>query len=84
MSELVGCGFPSYNPDIDVRIVDPKSLEQLPDARVGEIWVSSPSKAQGYYGLVEKSREDFEATLKNTDFPLFLRTGMCRILLFIL
>ncbi|MFM8733602.1 MAG: fatty acyl-AMP ligase, partial [Pirellulales bacterium] len=33
----------------DVHIVDPQTCEPLPPGRVGEIWVSGPSVAQGYW-----------------------------------
>ncbi len=70
--ECVGCGRPSEG--VTVRVVDPESGEALPMGRVGELWVSSPSKAAGYDGLPEETRHTFEATLP--DDPLsYLRTG---------
>ena len=60
-THLVGCGFPARNHDVDVIIVDTKSFRVLGEDRVGEIWINSPSKAVGYYGLPEKSAADFHA-----------------------
>ena len=46
--EFVGCG--KILPDQDVVIVDPENRTPLPDDKIGEIWVSGPSVAQGYWG----------------------------------
>ena len=78
---LAGCGDPSRleGSDIVVRIVDPDSLAPLKDGDVGEIWVTSPSKASGYFGLEEKSMQDLRAKLATEDESLagleWLRTG---------
>ena len=58
---LVGCGFPRRAHDIEVIIVDPTSFAVLPEDQVGEIWIRSPSKAAGYFGLPEKSLATFQA-----------------------
>jgi 8-amino-7-oxononanoate synthase/acyl carrier protein len=47
----------------DVLIVDPQSCEALPPGRVGEIWVSGPSVAQGYWNRADASAETFGAML---------------------
>ncbi len=47
----------------DVRIVDPQSREPLPSGRIGEIWVSGPSVAQGYWQRPDESAETFGAML---------------------
>lgn len=70
--ECVGCGRPAS--DVVVRIVDPETATERPPQRVGEIWVSSPSRAAGYDGLPEETRETFEATLGG-DPARYLRTG---------
>ena len=70
--ECVGCGRPAD--DVLVRIVDPETGAERPPQRVGEIWVSSPSRAAGYDGLAEESVETFGAALG--DGPeRYLRTG---------
>ena len=51
----------------DVRIVDPQTCEALPPGRVGEIWVSGPSVAQGYWNREDATRETFAAMLAHPD-----------------
>ncbi|MDP2313674.1 MAG: AMP-binding protein, partial [Pseudomonadota bacterium] len=75
---LVGCGRPSAG--VEVRVVDPETTRALGEGRVGELWVDSPSKAAGYWGLPEASRETFEAELSPPAVPAdagrrWLRTG---------
>ena len=47
----------------DVLIVDPQTCEALPPGRVGEIWVSGPSVAQGYWNRPEETQATFGAML---------------------
>ena len=54
----------------DVLIVDPQSCEALPPGRVGEIWVSGPSVAQGYWNRADASAATFGAMLAQSDHPL--------------
>ena len=63
---LVGCGshLNDANSPVKVRIVNPDTREPLSEDKVGEIWVDSPSKAAGYWGLQEKSIADFEAQIE--------------------
>jgi acyl-CoA synthetase (AMP-forming)/AMP-acid ligase II len=71
---LVSVGAPP-DPEADVRIVDPTSCRSLPDARVGEVWVSSESVARGYVGA-EPDGKTFGAQV--ADGPSdrrYLRTG---------
>ena len=70
---VVGCG--KILPDEDVVIVDPDTRTALPPNRVGEVWVSSPSVAAGYWNKEELSDEVFRATLAEDDGREFLRTG---------
>jgi 8-amino-7-oxononanoate synthase/acyl carrier protein len=51
----------------DVLIVDPQTCEALPPGRVGEIWVSGPSVAQGYWNRPEESQATFGAMLAQPD-----------------
>ncbi|MFM8414858.1 MAG: aminotransferase class I/II-fold pyridoxal phosphate-dependent enzyme, partial [Planctomycetota bacterium] len=51
----------------DVLIVDPQTREPLPPDRVGEIWVSGPSVAQGYWNRPEETQATFGAMLAEPD-----------------
>lgn len=76
--DIVGCGYPDRGDGVYVVIVDPESKSVLPPRQVGEIWVESSSKAQGYWGLPDLTKEDFQATLSADsaiDSRKFLRTG---------
>jgi acyl-CoA synthetase (AMP-forming)/AMP-acid ligase II/acyl carrier protein len=79
VKEMIGCGIASLRDhEVDVRIVDPDTCEQLPEKQVGEIWISSPSKAFGYFGQKELSNEIFHAMITNDPTNCkkeFLRTG---------
>jgi acyl-CoA synthetase (AMP-forming)/AMP-acid ligase II len=68
-----GCGTPAG--DIDVRIVDPDTERELESGCIGEIWVDSPSKALGYFGMPEESAETFDARLGGSPGRGYLRTG---------
>ncbi len=70
---LVGCG-PSL-PDQEIAIVDPESLTRCAPDRIGEVWVSGPSVAQGYWRQPESTQAMFRAYLRDTGQGPFLRTG---------
>jgi acyl-CoA synthetase (AMP-forming)/AMP-acid ligase II/acyl carrier protein len=60
---------------LKIMIVNPEScMPCLPD-EIGEIWVSSPSIAQGYWQRAEETQQTFRACLANTGEGPFLRTG---------
>lgn len=61
-------------PDQHVIIVDPETLNEQPIGHVGEIWVSGPSVAKGYWRREGASQETFGAMLPDGRGP-FLRTG---------
>lgn len=71
--KLVGCGQAWLNQKI--LIVDPESFKQVPADRVGEIWVSGPSVAQGFLNQVKETTETFRAFVEGTKEGPFLRTG---------
>jgi 8-amino-7-oxononanoate synthase/acyl carrier protein len=71
--ELVGCG--RVLPDETVRIVDPQTRRQLPPDRIGEIWIASPSVAQGYWNNTEATESTFRARITDSPEGPFLRTG---------
>ena len=70
---LVGCGRAMA--DQEIAVVDPQTLTRCPPDRVGEVWVSGPSVAQGYWGKVEETESTFRAYLAATGEGPFLRTG---------
>jgi acyl-CoA synthetase (AMP-forming)/AMP-acid ligase II len=59
---------------LDVRVVDPGSARVLPDRRVGEVWISGDSLAQGYWHREAESSGSFDATLDSGEGGYF-RTG---------
>jgi fatty acid CoA ligase FadD32 len=73
---LVGCGRPSGQL---VAIVDPETGAEVPDGRVGEIWIHGPNVARGYWRNSERSQETFHARLRDPAPGLpagpWLRTG---------
>lgn len=58
-----------------LAIVDPESLKPCPPGTVGEILVSSPSVAQGYWNRPQESKSVFQARVPGTKAQHFLRTG---------
>jgi acyl-CoA synthetase (AMP-forming)/AMP-acid ligase II len=70
---LVGCGQPWL--DTEIAIINPETLTRCPCDRVGEIWVSGSSVAQGYWNKPEESLKTFAAYLEDTQEGPFLRTG---------
>ncbi|MBV9688914.1 MAG: AMP-binding protein [Ktedonobacteraceae bacterium] len=58
-----------------VVIVSPDTLMTCGPARVGEIWVSGSSIAQGYWRRPEETEQTFRAYLADTGEGPFLRTG---------
>ncbi|WP_375768467.1 fatty acyl-AMP ligase [Archangium gephyra] len=72
-TEIVSCGHAEEG--YAMTIVDPESCEALPEGRVGEIWVSGPSVAQGYWRKPELTEETFRARMRGDDARRWLRTG---------
>ncbi len=70
---FVSCGYARLG--TEVAIVDPASLKRCVANTVGEIWVSGPSVAQGYWQQAEATTETFQAYLADTGEGPFLRTG---------
>ncbi len=60
--------------DQNIVIADPDTFEPRGQNRVGEIWVSGPSVAQGYWKRDDATNETFQARLSDGRGP-FLRTG---------
>ncbi|HKH43059.1 MAG TPA: amino acid adenylation domain-containing protein, partial [Thermoanaerobaculia bacterium] len=68
----VSCG--TLPDDEEVRIVDPESGRACAGDETGEIWVSGPSVAAGYWNRPAETRETFGAVAEDGGGP-FLRTG---------
>ncbi|XP_057748625.1 uncharacterized protein LOC130967675 [Arachis stenosperma] len=73
----VCCGYTQQeNEDIDIRIVDPETCEELQeDGKEGEIWFSSPSAGIGYWGREELSQNTFKNKLRNHPGRYYTKTG---------
>jgi acyl transferase domain-containing protein/acyl-CoA synthetase (AMP-forming)/AMP-acid ligase II/acyl carrier protein len=69
---LVGCGTALGGQR--VGIIHPETLRPCPTDEPGEIWVSGPSVAQGYWQRPGESAATFQAHTVAGDGP-FLRTG---------
>ena len=70
---LTGCGTPST--ELQVLIIDPRKRVPSPQGVVGEIWVSGPSVAAGYWNRKEETRSTFQAHLADSRKGPYLRTG---------
>lgn len=70
---LVSCGQALL--DQTLRVVNPETRVPCPPDRVGEIWVSGTSIAQGYWRRPEESAHTFGAQLAESDGRVYMRTG---------
>lgn len=70
---LVSCGYPM--PTMTVRIVDPVTCLECPPDRVGEIWLSGITVADGYWNNPEETERAFRARLADSGEGPYLRTG---------
>ncbi|HWY87711.1 MAG TPA: AMP-binding protein, partial [Gemmataceae bacterium] len=70
---LVGCGQPLT--DLEVAIVDPATCCPVPSGEIGEIWVSGPSVAEGYWNQPEETAQIFGARRADGCSTVYLRTG---------
>ncbi|CAN1354733.1 Long-chain-fatty-acid--AMP ligase FadD28 [Linum perenne] len=73
----VSCGYVNPNDeDIDIKIVEPESGEELKEyGKEGEIWISSPSAGTGYWGREELSQKTFKNELLSNPGRMYTRTG---------
>ena len=71
--DLVGCG--QTLPDQKIVIANPETKTTCPPDEIGEIWVSGPSMAQGYWKRPDVTETMFHAHLQDTGDGPFLRTG---------
>jgi amino acid adenylation domain-containing protein len=73
ITRVVSCGQPAQGSS--VTIVDPESLLPSPPNKIGEIWVSGPSVALGYWNLPAETQHTFQAQASGNADRSFLRTG---------
>jgi acyl-CoA synthetase (AMP-forming)/AMP-acid ligase II len=70
---IVGCGRPASA--LSVAIVNPETGRRCDADSIGEIWVTGPTVASGYWNRPEVTRDTFHARLAEQGNSLFLRTG---------
>ena len=71
---FVACGSALANHD--VRIVHHETKELCSDGHIGEVWVSGPSVAKGYWKRTKATVESFQATyVGQENDKKYLRTG---------
>ncbi len=70
---LTSCGVP--RPGAQVVIVDPDTRELVDDEAIGEVWISGPSVALGYWGRETETASVFGARIAGSDDGPFLRSG---------
>lgn len=70
---VVGCGKRVC--ETNIAIVHPEKLTRCAPDEVGEIWVSDPGVAQGYWQRPEETERTFRAHIADTAEGTFLRTG---------
>ncbi|RMF26367.1 MAG: fatty acyl-AMP ligase [Cyanobacteria bacterium J083] len=71
---IVGCGR-TWLKD-KVIIVNPETLQQCPEERIGEIWVQGSGVGKGYWQKPQATQATFQAHLAdNPQAGKFLRTG---------
>ena len=73
IAEVVTCGPPASG--TSVLAVDPETRAPVEEGAIGELWVSGPHVASGYWGRPEESAERFQAELKEGQGGHYLRTG---------
>lgn len=71
--DIVGSGHTWM--ETNVEIVDPVTLIKVENNQVGEIWISGPTIAAGYWNKPDETKITFEAIIAKTGEGPFLRTG---------
>ncbi|HMK78303.1 MAG TPA: fatty acyl-AMP ligase [Xanthobacteraceae bacterium] len=70
---VVGCGRTVAGQAI--AIVDPQTAKRLQPDQIGEVWVSGPSVACGYWRNAEATNATFRARIEGESREYWLRTG---------
>ncbi|HEX5656173.1 MAG TPA: amino acid adenylation domain-containing protein [Polyangiales bacterium] len=68
---LIGCGFLR---GLELAVVHPETRVRCGEGEVGELWLSGPSVAQGYWQRPDENAQTFGARTSDGAGP-FLRTG---------
>ncbi|WP_136668605.1 fatty acyl-AMP ligase [Flavobacterium sp. H122] len=71
--EKVGCGVELKGQKL--RIVDPATKIECEENTVGEIWISGPNVAKGYWENPEETEMTFNCTIENEEDSSYFRTG---------
>jgi acyl-CoA synthetase (AMP-forming)/AMP-acid ligase II len=71
--KLVACGAPASS--FRVAIIDPERCIRCAPNQIGEIWLSGPSIALGYWNRPEETDPKFRAYTADTGEGPFFRTG---------
>ena len=70
---VISCGH--NQSDQKIRIVNPETLKPCNVDEVGEIWLSGPCVAKGYWNKPPETELTFGAQLSNNEEETYLRTG---------
>ena len=70
---VVNCGFPRVG--LDVRVIHPETRRPVSAGEVGEIWVSGPSVAAGYWQRPDATAQSFHGLVEGEGERRYLRTG---------
>lgn len=71
--EFITCGqISSYQ---KVKIIDPATSHECPENKIGEIWISGPCVAKGYWKCDEDSNRSFHNYISVTGEGPFFGTG---------
>jgi acyl-CoA synthetase (AMP-forming)/AMP-acid ligase II len=70
---FVSCGTPGLS--TEVKIVSPETEQECGEKEVGEIWVSGPGVAQGYWNKPDDTEHKYRASLGQETGARYLRTG---------
>lgn len=70
---IIGCGKVSELSTL--KIVNPETLKPCAPNEIGEIWISGPNVAQGYWNRPLDTESTFQAKMCNSNKATFLRSG---------
>lgn len=68
---IMSCGQPAQ----EIAIIDPETHQRVPGNKIGEIWVTGPSVAKGYWEKNSSENNPFKAKIKSEPQTEYFRTG---------